>query len=78
MCGLVNEEADPSMSGIDTDKNLHENWQGLSNNETITQWLDPAWYNLNLPELEITESLSFNLVSFIICKMMRHGFCSKR
>ena len=45
---------------------------------TIMQLLNPAWNYLDLPALEVSESLSFNLVSHIINNVVRHVVCSKR
>ena len=38
-------------------------------------WANPAWQYLDLPELDVTESLSVNLASRIIYNMMRHVIC---
>ena len=82
MYALVNAGADPNIiSADDGDAKLHHIAKGCSSNvtlQTIMQWMIPAGHFLDLPALEITESLSFNLVSHVICKMMKHVSCNRR
>ena len=82
MCALLNAGADPSITGNDDDDaNSHHNDNECSSNVTLQaklQWPNPTWHYLDLPALEITESLSFNLPSRIICSMMRYAVCNKR
>ena len=80
MCALLKAGADPNITCEESDASLKRT-DGCSSNvtlQTVKQWLDPTWHYLDLPALEITESLSFNLVSHIINNMMRHAICSKR
>ena len=81
MCALLKAGAGPKIICKDNDASLQHTDDGCSSNVTlqaVKQWLDPAWHYLDLPALEITESLNFNLVSRIISDMMRHVICSKR
>ena len=93
MCALLNAGADQSSTDNvdddddidddddDDDANCHHNDTECPSNialETILQWLNPALHHLDLPALEITESLSCNLASRIICNMMRHVIRSRR
>ena len=79
MCALLNAGADPSITSNDYD--AKHNGTECSSNVTLqakVQSLNPTWHYLDLPALEITESLSFNLASRIICTMMRHAVCNRR
>ena len=81
MCALLKAGADPKSTCEVNDSSLQRTDDGCSSNvtlQTIKKWLDPAWHYLDLPALDITESLSFNLVSRIMNNMMRHVICSKR
>ena len=70
MCALLKAGADPGITSDDgRDTNLHTD-TGNVTVQTIIQWMSPAGHFLDLPELEITESLSFNLVARIICNMV--------
>ena len=77
MYALLNAGADPSITNNDNGDANHQYMDNsCANNvtmQTAMQWLNPAWHYLYLPELDITESLSFNLISHIICNMMRHA-----
>ena len=76
MCVLLNAGADPNINSIDGgDAKLHHIATGCSSSvtlQTVLQWLSPVGHFLDLPALEITESLSFNLVSHIIYNTMKH------
>ena len=79
MFELLNAGADPSLPGTGDDTNLRHIDTGCSSNVTLqTIMLNTAWQYFDLPAMEITESLSFNLVSCSILHMMRHVICSKR
>ena len=81
MCALLKAGADPKMTCKDNDASLQRTDDGGSSNvilQTIKQWLDPTWHYLDSPALEITESLSFNLISCIINNMIRHVISGKR
>ena len=83
MCALLNAGADPSITSIeDGEASLHYSDTECSSNVTQQivgmQWMTPAGHFLDLPALEITESLSFNLVSHIICNMMIQVICNRR
>ena len=81
MCALLKAGADHKIICEDNDASLQRTYAGSSSKvtlQTIKQWLDPTWHYLDVPTLEITESLSFNLVSLIVKNMMRHAICSKR
>ena len=82
MCALLNAGADPSItSNDDDDANCHYNDTECSSNVTLqakVQWINPTWHYLDLPALKITESLSFNLASRIICNMMRYAISNRR
>ena len=85
MCALLNAGADPNITRYDDkdddDSNLHHIDTGDFINvtqHTIMQWLNPAWHYLDLPALEITECLSSNLVSHIICNIMRRVICKRK
>ena len=71
--------ADPSItSNDDGDANHHHNDTECSSNVALLTnmlWANPAWQYLDLPELDVTESLSVNLASRIICNMMGHVIC---
>ena len=77
MSVLLEAGADPSItSNEDGDANLHHTDGGCSRNvtlQTIMQWLNPAWQYLVIPDLDITESLNFNIASRIIWNMTRHA-----
>ena len=71
MCALLKAGADPGITSNDfEDANLHTD-TGNVTVQTIIQWLNPAGHFDDLPELEMTESLSFNLVSRVICNVVR-------
>ena len=81
MCALLNAGADPSIISTDDDASLPYTDDGCSSSvclQTILHWLNPAWHYLDLPSLEIVDSMAFNLVPRIIYSMMRHGVRSKR
>ena len=79
MFALLKAGADPGInSNDDCDANLHHTDDGCSIKVTLQkgmQRLNPAWQYLYEPELNITESLSFNIASRIICNMLRHIIC---
>ena len=84
MCALLNAGADPSITSND-DGDANDQYMdellddGCSTDVTLqTIMLNPAWQYVDFPELEITGSLSFNLVSCSIFHVMRHVICSKR
>ena len=71
MCALPKAGADPDITSNDgRDANLHTD-TGNVTVQTIIQWLNPAGHFLNLPKLAITEFLSVNLASRIICNIVR-------
>ena len=85
MCALLKAGADPNITRYDDkdvdDSNLHHIDTGSFINVTlqnIMKWLNPAWHYLDLPVLRLTECLSSNVVSHIICKMMRHAICKRK
>ena len=81
MCALLNAEADPSNISTDGDTYFPRTGDGCSNStclQTVMHWLNPAWHYLDLPALDITDSLMFNMVPRIIYSMMRHRVCSER
>ena len=60
MCALLKAGADPGITSKDgRDENLPTDTGNVAV-QTITQWMKPTGHFLHLPELEITESLSFN------------------
>ena len=75
MCALLKAGADRSITSNDDGYANHHNDTECSSNVALLtnmQWTNPAWQYLDLPELDVTESLSVNLASRIICNMMRH------
>ena len=66
---LLSVEADPQHVAIECSSNMTL-W--------IKQWLNPAGHFISLPALPITKSMSFNLVSRIICHMMKHFIWNRR
>ena len=81
MCALLNAGADPNINSIDGgDANLHHIVTGCSSSvtlQTVMQWLDPVGHFLTFPALQITESLSLNLVSHITCNTMKYVICNR-
>ena len=78
---LLSADADPSIVSNDGDTNLHSSDDGCSSNmraQTVMQWLHTTWRYVDLPVLDITESLGFNLLSYITCNMMRHVIYNRR
>ena len=81
MCAVLNAGADPSITHNKGDANRQYINDGCSSNmslQTVMQWLSPTRQYLDVPDLEITESLSFNLASRIICNMMIHAVCATK
>ena len=81
MCALLNAGSDRNITCEDGNVSCYYTDSGCSSNVTlhiVKQWLNPIWHYLDLPALEVTESLSFNLVSFIINNIARRVICSKR
>ena len=80
ICALLNAGANPSIISTDGDASFPHTDNGCSSSvclQTILHWLNPAWHYLDLPSLEITDSLMFNLVPRIFYSMMRHSTWQK-
>ena len=82
VCALVKAGADPSITKKDArDTNHQYMTDGRSSNmtlQTVMQCLDPPWYCIDFPKLELTESLSFNVASRVMWYIMRHVICNRR